>query len=127
MVQHLKCINTGSDNTMPALSEYSHIDSYSKANKSLGDSRSKVIGNNTKLVRKGGDIAVELHGNEIIRFLENKRVAVLRDGGYRSNTTKDRLNRYTPSDFSVFQRDYEWYAKRGDEKRPFENGMRVKT
>lgn len=112
---------------MPALSDYDHINTYGKADSALGSSKTKVIGNNTKLVRKRGDIAIELHGNEVIRFLQDRNVAVLRDGGYRSSTTKDRLNRYTPSDFSVVQRDYEWYAVRGDEKQPFRNGMKVRT
>lgn len=109
----------------PALSKYSYIESYSTAEKALGNRRSRVIGNNTELIRKGDDIAVELHGNEIIRFFSNGNVR-LSSRGYETSTTKDRLNRYTPRGVSVRQRDYKWYLTRRGKEIPFEDGMTLR-
>lgn len=109
----------------PALSDYSHVTSYRKADKALGDRNSKVIGNNTELVRKGRDIAVELHGHEVVRFYAGGGEIGLSSAGYQTTTTKDRLNRYTPSDISVVQRDYKWYLKRRGNKTEFRDGMTV--
>lgn len=111
---------------MVKLSTYNHLDSYSKANKSLGSSNSKVIGNNTKLVRtSGGNISVTLHGHTILTYRQDGTMK-LWSRGYKTSTTKDRLNRYTPSDFKVFQRQGVWYAKRGDERQRFQEGMLVR-
>lgn len=109
----------------PALSDYNHVTNYSKADKALGDRRSKVIGNNTELVRKGGDIAVELHGNEVVRFYSGGEVG-LSSAGYRSSTTKDRLNRYTPNGVNIVQRNHKWYLERRGKKVPFEDGMTIR-
>lgn len=110
----------------PALSDYNHVKSYSKADKALGDRRTKTIGNNTELVRKrSGDIAVELHGNEVVRFYSDGREVGLSSAGYRTSTTKDRLNRYSPRGVSVVQRQGTWYLKRNGQKIPFEDGMAI--
>ena len=111
---------------MPALSDYNYIDSYRSAEDALNGNNSKVIGNNTKLVRSGDTIQVRLYGNRIIIFYPQGYMK-LYDGGYQSSTTKDRLNRYTPSDFNIVQRDFTWYAKRGSKKKEFTSGLKVNT
>lgn len=110
---------------MPALSKYSHVTSYSKADKALGDKNSLVIGNNTELVRdRSGSISVELHGHRVITFQQNSTI-VLDSAGYQTTTTKDRLNRYTPNSVRVFQDDFEWYVRVDGEEYRFNDGMRV--
>jgi len=110
----------------PALSDYNHVTNYSKADEALGDRRTKTIGNNTKLVRKNRDIGVELHGNEVVRFYGGGEVG-LSSAGYRTSTTKDRLNRYTPRGVNVVQRDGVWYVKRNGSKTEFRDGMTIRV
>ena len=111
---------------MPALSDYNYIDSYRSAERALDGNSSKVIGNNTKVYRTGDSISISLHGNKIISFYASGYLK-LYDQGYQTSTTKDRMNRYTPSDFKIVQRDGIWYAKRGSNKKMFENGLEVQT
>ena len=73
----------------------------------------KPIGNNTRLYEENGDeYTVYLHGNLIMRI--TKRGWTYYDGGYRSVTTKARLNEYGPN--RVYQKDWEWYVSTPDGK-----------
>lgn len=109
---------------MPALRKYSWVDSFADAEDALNGRNSKKIGNNTYLKRRGDKIAVQLHNTDVVTFTQNGEY-ILDTGGYFSNTTKDRLNRYTPSYIDIYQRDYEWFVDVGEETRDFENGMRI--
>ena len=67
---------------------------------------------------------VRLHGNLISMVSENR--ITLYDGGWRSNTTKSRLNAVLranglPGD-SVFQRNHEWFISYDGNTEPFESG-----
>lgn len=111
----------------PKLSKYNKLKDYKSADQVLGSKTSKVIGNNTELRRKSnGRITVLLHDNRIITYYPDN-VTELFAAGYRSNTTKDRLNRYTPSQYSINQRSGTWYLfKNGERKSKFFNGMKLK-
>lgn len=110
---------------MVKLSDYDYLKDYSSAERALGDRNSKVIGNNTELVKRpSGNIVVELHGHGIVKYMPNGTTKVS-SAGYQTSTTKDRLNRYTPSNVSVVQRDYEWYLKKGSRKQKFQDGMTI--
>jgi len=110
----------------PKLSSYSHVTSWKKADKALGEQKEKTIGNNTKLVRaRNGDVYVTLHGNRVIRFTHNPPDIILSSGGHKSSTTKDRLNRYTPSGFRVVQEDYRWYLETPDGRVPFTDQISI--
>lgn len=111
---------------MVKLSDYNYLKDYQSAERALNGSDSKVIGNNTELVRRpNGDIVVELHGHGVVKYRQDGRVQVS-SAGYKTTTTKDRINRYTPSSFKVVQRQGRWYAKgRGPEKTEFRDGMEV--
>jgi len=44
--------------------------------------------------------------------------------GYRTTTTKERINRHTPRGYRVIQRDFEWYVETPDDGRiEFRDGM----
>jgi hypothetical protein len=83
--------------------------------------------------RKGAyrDVAVELMGTEIVYLHQNP--IVLKSGntmqlysrGYRTRTTKSRLNEHTPSGYSVIQRDSEWYVDTPDGRDEFEEGYKI--
>ncbi len=78
---------------------------YSKAkDKASG----KPLGNNTRLVRVNETtLAVRLHGTNVVE-IHNDGTYTLRSGGWRTATTKDRINKYSPA--NVSQRNWEWYV-----------------
>ncbi len=81
----------------------------------------KPIGNNTRLYEEcGNEYTVYLHGNLIMRI--SKLGWTYYDGGWRTVTTKARLNEYGPN--GVSQRNYEWYVGTpSGEDADFENGI----
>lgn len=80
----------------------------------------RKIGNNTyAYIEHDGTVAIELHGTKVVRFFPNGLVQ-LNSGGWRTHTTKDRINKYSP--VGVYQRNYEWFLRDGT---PFEDKMLV--
>jgi len=90
-------------------------------------SKGKPIANNTRLYETKnslmldtggiGGYEIRLHGNVIMKiFLDCIEIS---DGGWRTLTTKTRLNQFLPSGFSVYQRDWQWYLKHGDNEYVF--------
>lgn len=79
----------------------------------------KKLENNTYLVRVDNEtLGVKLH-NTIIVYIFKSGVYQLDTGGWRTVTTKDRFNRYSPA--SVHQKNNIWYIGDGI----FEDGVRV--
>lgn len=70
--------------------------------------------------------AVVFHRTVII-FRKSEGAYVLDSGGYRTVTTKQRLNQLLPGGFSISQTDFAWtvHTPRGDI--PFTDGMVVTT
>jgi hypothetical protein len=63
--------------------------------------RSRKIANNTYLERRqDGVIAVRLHNTDVVTLYSDGRV-VLNSGGWRTSTTAQRINSYSP--VGVFQ------------------------
>lgn len=73
---------------------------YAKAKTMLASARSKEAGkpiaNNTRLFEVEGGIAVRLHNTDILTFAPDGRVTY-NSGGWRTNTTKDRMNTFGPA------------------------------
>ncbi len=81
---------------------------------------SRKIGNNTyAYIEHDGTVAIELHGTKVVRFFTNGLVQ-LNSGGWRTHTTKDRINKYSP--VRVYQKNFEWFLNDGT---PFEDKMLV--
>lgn len=99
---------------------------FQTATKKLIDKRGRVrstkkLGNNTYLVRIDAEsIGVQLH-NTVVVTIHKDGTYTLNSGGWRTVTTKNRINEYCP--VRVNQRKYEWYV--GDEDIPFKDGIRV--
>lgn len=55
----------------------------------------KPIGNNTRLVQVGSDYAIRLHETNIVTLKPDGSI-VLNSGGYRTMTTKSRINEHVP-------------------------------
>jgi len=82
---------------------------YNQAIEKLGNREQKKIANNTYLCRRqDGAVAVRLHATDILTFRPDGSV-VLTTGGWRSVTTKARLNAYCPIGRGIGQRAGVWY------------------
>lgn len=82
---------------------------YNQAIEKLGNREQKKIANNTYLVRRNdGTVAIRLHATDILTFRPDGTV-VLRTNGWRSITTKARLNEYLGWGVGITQKDYTWY------------------
>ena len=72
-----------------------------------GKKIAKKIDNNTLLIEYPDYKAIRLHDTNILVFKNN--TITLNTGGYQTRTTKDRLNKYLPQNFNVYQKNYTWY------------------
>jgi hypothetical protein len=77
--------------------------------------KGKPIGNNTRLYFYDAGVGhenyynIRLHGNQIMQIYRDRIVPM--DGGWRTVTTKARLNEHLPQGFYVFQKDWEWFIQ----------------
>jgi hypothetical protein len=111
-----------------------------EAEAALRGRESVRLGNNTFLEAVGaraiGFVGVRLHNTYIVRFWYDGKIT-LHTGGYRTVTTKDRINQFING--RVFQHDYSWFydypttrtnitrTMEGEQRLrvPFEEGMEV--
>lgn len=75
------------------------------------NARSKKLGNNTYAIRHPDSLAIRLHSTDILTFTPDGAVTV-NSGGWRTVTTKARLNEYLPAG-SIGQRNGQWYWHTG--------------
>tara|TARA_Y100000310_G_C20590770_1_gene767861 strand:+ start:211 stop:963 length:753 start_codon:yes stop_codon:yes gene_type:complete len=81
---------------------------YTQANTKLGNRDSRKLQNNTYLQRReSGAIAVLLHATDVVTFNPDG-TTVLNSGGWRTVTTKDRINTYLPF-HRIDQVNHIWY------------------
>ena len=108
---------------MPAT--YKQIDAY------LGSKDARTIANNTT-ARRGESsdasatpiISVYLHGHEIATLAS--RWIGIRDAGWQTVTTKDRLNRLlAPIGYSISQKDYCWTLYSPDGSEPWDGSASI--
>ncbi len=69
---------------------------------------SRKLANNTYLVRRGENIAVRLHDTDVATYLPNGDV-ILNSEGWRTPTTKARINDYLPGRWRLIQEGGVWY------------------
>lgn len=109
---------------------------YQQAKNKLGEQREMKIANNTYLIKKSARqyfpeqeavlnddvLVIRLHNTDILTFFSDGRI-VVKSGGYRSKTTKARINDYV-SGFKLFskKRDWYWYNYRNKEEIEFNDG-----
>jgi hypothetical protein len=85
----------------------------------LGNRPTKKVDNNTTIRKVGDSVAVRLHETDVV-IIRSDGNYVLNSGGYRTATTKDRINNYSPA--SVHQAKRKWYLGKDT---PFVDGMVV--
>lgn len=107
--------------------------SYAEAQKMIATARDKVskpLRNDTYLEDLGDCLAVRLHYTYIVRYYPDGSV-VLDSGGWRTKTTKVRINEYLPNGWSVWQKKGVWYLGYGywspsnTREYIFEDGIRI--
>ena len=98
---------------------------YNYLSELLGERESKKLLNNTYLVRSGKKIAVRLHNTDVVTF--TPKTITLNSGGWLTVTTKDRMNKYLPSNVKVFANKGEWFVSQNDKIIPFKDGMRIRA
>lgn len=87
----------------------------------------KKVGNNTYAVRNtDGSIGLRLHKTQVVIFYQDGRVT-LHTGGWRSVTTKARINEWIPGAWRVAQTKGQWglWNTETKEERPFVEGMKL--
>jgi len=91
--------------------------SYNDALSYLGTKTDRPAANNTRVqLRDGGKIALRLHGTDVVTWNPDGS-AVLNSGGWRTPTTKARINDATPA--RIYQKGGIWYHRDGH---PFADG-----
>lgn len=110
------------------------VTSYEEARKFLGGRDERNIANNTRLRdatsnedgQHLGAVAVRLHSTDVLTYCASGWL-ILNSGGYRTVTTKERLNAFLPRSIRVYQKDFSWIVviRHGGfrETLPFEDGM----
>lgn len=75
--------------------------------------------NNTYLVMiNPNQIAVKLHDTYVV-VINSNNTYELYNGGFKTTTTKDRINKYSP--IKIYQKNHEWYYGNNE---VFCNGMK---
>ncbi len=98
---------------------------YSEALAILGDRDERTIANNTRLVRRGEDVALRLHSTDVVTYLSTGGYR-LNTGGWHSVTTKDRINRALAAGWRVYSDKGVWYVYRNGRKvEQFQDGLVV--
>lgn len=94
---------------------------YAKAAELLDSARNRSAGKplcrNTRIYARGDDYAVTLHGTDVIT-LHPDGSFTLDSGGWRTVTTKDRINAYAPFEVGagLWQKDGFWFVTTGQNK-----------
>lgn len=85
----------------------------------------KVDHNTIEYIRSNGDRVIRLHLTDIVTIRRNGTI-VLDSGGYRTKTTKERMNQYLPAGQRVWAEKGIWYINMSNgAKKPFVDGMKV--
>lgn len=73
----------------------------------------KVSHNTVEYTRKDGTRVIRFHLTDIVEFLTDGSVR-LNSGGFRTFTTKDRLNQYVPQGWRIWAEKGTWYVGKGN-------------
>ena len=90
----------------------------------------KIVKRNTFRFTRDGETVIRLHGTDIVTIHADKSVT-LRDGGWKTPTTKDRMNDHMPANTRLWQDKGQWFVWRKNENKgiavkvPYFDGIRV--
>lgn len=69
-----------------------------------------------------GSIALRYHQTDVVTAYPDGTVK-LDNGGFQTNTTKERINRYLPDGHQLYQEKKKWWIATPNGVVPYENGM----
>jgi len=93
---------------------YNHLADYLSKGIRKAKTTDRPIANNTRVIRRSDDsIAIKLHNTDVITFFKNGEIQLFTDG-WKTVTTKDRINRFLPSGIGVYSEKHIWYVTIGD-------------
>lgn len=97
---------------------------YEEARHRLLNKERVKIANNTYLSMDGNNCVITLHATPIVTILPDNSY-VLNSGGWRTATTKNRINHCLYREVEIYQKDFVWWveSKEYPEVRPFRDGM----
>lgn len=98
---------------------------YTKLNESLSGrcATRRKLGNNTFAERRDtGAIAIRLHSTDVLTFKADGSI-VFNTGGWKTLTTKDRLNEYGP--VRIWQNKGQWYFTHNGKPYVFADGLTI--
>lgn len=84
-----------------------HTDAVSMVRGKSGRSRRRVGNNTWAEIERNGDVRIILHSTTIVT-IHADNTYTLNSGGWRTSTTKDRINKYSPA--RLYQRKFEWFV-----------------
>ena len=92
--------------------------------KHTGKKTTRKIANNTwEILEKNGKVkAIRFHDTNIITYLKNGKIR-LNSGGWYTSTTKERINRFLPANYYLFQKSFIWYLQTPTKKIKYKDGM----
>lgn len=105
-----------------------HVHSWLSAEAFLRGKQERKLGNNTvvRRVDDGPDIAVYLHRTPIITYSPDGGLT-LRNGGWQTATTKQRIAQLLPFGFHIHQEKHEWYVTTPRGVYDFYDGMQLQS
>ncbi len=80
----------------------------------------------TTTIKTKRGVGIKYHNTVVVEILPDGGY-VLDSGGWRTSTTKKRMNKYIDREFSVVQKHNEWFVKTPKGEFPFEDGMEIKA
>lgn len=84
----------------------------------------KQIAKNVYERYQGRTLIIRYHDTDIVELQPNK--IILRNGGWQTSTTKKWINKYLPTGTFLYQKNFEWFIQKDDNKTfPFEDGMTI--
>ena len=101
---------------------------YNELDQFLGKKEDRPYGNNTRVHRTGKtQIAIKHFETDIMLFTEN--LIMIDCQGWRSYTTKERINNNLPKGYGLYQKHNQWYLwdREKDESLVYEDGITINT
>ena len=88
--------------------------------------KSKLVRRNTRLTEyNDGRRVLRLHQTDVLTYKPDGKI-LLNSGGWRTHTTKERLNSFLPVHIRVYQKNYSWYVRQeGKKDIEFTDGMEI--
>jgi len=80
----------------------------------------------TRVYNEGGDTLVRYHNTVVVKFNDDR--VILDSGGWRTQTTKNRMNQASTQydlGYHVYQRDYTWYVDFKGDTLEFFDGIKL--